>query len=119
MTKQSDVQDEAPTAKISPARKFDLLMLAWFATLVLTFPGLLMPYLFPLGLYRIFAGKESYTHQPWMSIGWLFYCIITVAACLSRRRRTYFILFTVLCIFLVLNIIGCRSMLGPPFRQYE
>ena len=101
---------EAPEPEITRDRKYNLLALAWAAVAVLTFPGIFIPTLFPAGLFRIFGIRESDAiGRSYLAIGWLVYVALTVAACLTRRKRTYFIIYTILCVLLVVNIVGCRA----------
>jgi len=70
----------------------------------------MFPQFFPAGLFRIFGVKETDTiDHSLVAIGWVVYVLLTVAACLVHRKRTYFIIYTILCILLALNIAGCRA----------
>lgn len=101
---------EEPNPEISRDRRYNFLCLAWVATIVLTFPGILLPWLFPAGLFRLFGMRETdVIGHWWFAIGWMVYVTFTVAACLTRRKRAYFIIYTILCILLALNIVGCRA----------
>ena len=102
---------EKPSPEISPDRRYNLLCIPWILTAVVTFPGVLHPLFFPAGLYRLFGIRETdaFEHGWWLLFGWLAYIGLTVAACFSRRKRTYFAVYAVLCVFLALNSVGCRA----------
>jgi hypothetical protein len=77
---------------------------------VLTFPGILMPFYFPAGFFRVFGVPETDAiGHSFLPVGWLVYLVLTVAACLSRRKRYYFIVYTILCLLLAINVVGCRA----------
>jgi hypothetical protein len=105
------MMSEKPESEITRDRRLNLLCIPWVAVIVLTFPGVFMfPQLFPVGLFRMFGMKVNDTiDHAWIIVGWLVYVVLTVAACLSRRKRVYFIIYTILCILLALNIAGCRT----------
>jgi hypothetical protein len=101
---------EAGNWEIPRNRRYSLLAIAWAAVAVLTFPGIFFPALFPAGLFRVFGVRENdVIGHSYLAFGWLAYVVLTVAACLSRRRRTYFIIYTILCVLLAINIVGCRA----------
>lgn len=101
---------KAPQPEISRNRKYNLLAIAWGAVAVLTFPGIFFPTLFPAGLFRLFGIRENdVVGHSCLAIGWLVYVTLTVAACLSRRKRTYFVIYTALCVLLAMNVVGCRA----------
>jgi hypothetical protein len=100
---------EDPKSEIPPSRRHNLVCYAWLATVVLTFPGIFYFQCFPAGLFRLFGMRENdVIGHSWLAMGWLLYVVLTVAACLTRRKRAYFIVYTVLCVLLALNTIGCR-----------
>ena len=88
-------------------------MIAWIVGLIAAgFPNptlLLWVWLFPLGLFEI-AGRQFTGLDSDYVIGWLFYALLTALALVSRPRFLYFIFYTVLCILLILNIVGCQQM---------
>jgi hypothetical protein len=43
--------------------------------------------------------------------GWLYYVVITIWGFYQKQRRSFFIVFVILCISLLLNIAGCQSVL--------
>jgi len=101
---------KVPRPEISRDRRYNLLLGAWAAVVVLTFPGVLFPTLLPAGLFRILGIRENdVIGHSYLGIGWLVYAALTVGACLSRRRRTYFIIYAILCILLAINVVGCRA----------
>ena len=87
-----------------------LLGVAWGVTIVMTYPGIMVPQYFPAGLCRLFgAHEEERAGRGLLFGGWLVYIVLTVASCLSKRKLTYFIVYSMLCALLVLNILGCRA----------
>ncbi len=111
---------EIPRNEISPERRCNLLSIPWAATAVLTLPGVLHPQFLPAGLLIFFGmpANKALDHGSWLLIGWLLYLMLTAAACLSRRKRKYFIVYSVLCVVLAVNTVGCRmywsnNMPGP------
>ena len=100
---------EPSEQEIARKRRYSLLAVAWAAVAVLTFPGILFPTLFPAGLFRVFGVRENdVIGHRYLAIGWLMYAGITMAACLSSRKRTYFIIYSILCLLLIINTVGCR-----------
>jgi hypothetical protein len=98
--------------EISKDRRYKLICIPWLVTTLATFPGILFgPHLLPAGLYRLFGVRENQMleHGWWLGLGWLVYIALSVGACLSRRERTYFIVYVVLCLLLALNCVGCRA----------
>lgn len=101
---------EAGEPEISCNRRYNFLAIAWGAVAVLTFPGIFFPTLFPAGFFRVFGIHENDVigHSS-LAIGWLVYVALTVGACLCRRKRNYFIIYTILCVLLAINVAGCRA----------
>jgi tellurium resistance protein TerD len=96
---------QTSSTDISQGRRYKLLCIPWVVTIAVTFPGILAgPQFLPAGLYRLLGVPDW-----WLGVGWLAYLVLSVAACLSRRRLTYFIVYTVLCVLLALNCVGCRA----------
>ena len=86
---------------------------------VLTFPGIFLPTFFPAGFFRVFGYRENdVIGRSHLVIGWLAYVALTVGACLSRRKRTYFIIYTILCVLLAINVVGCRAFWSD-FRRIQ
>lgn len=99
---------------LSLGRKCAFFLLAWVVTAVLMFPVTLYDStLFPSGLWpMIGAGEEEVRHSWILKAGWLLYAGLLVGACVSRRKRTYFVIYAVFCVLLIVNIVGCRAMAG-------
>ncbi len=96
---------QTSSTDISQGRRYKLLCIPWLVTIAVTFPGILAgPQFLPAGLYRLLGVPDW-----WLGVGWLAYLALSVAACMSRRRLTYFIVYTVLCVLLALNCVGCRA----------
>jgi hypothetical protein len=103
---------QTSSTDISQGRRYKLLCIPWVVTIAVTFPGILFgPQFLPAGLYRLLGVRETVEHEYglWLGVGWLAYLVLTVAACLSRRRLTYIVVYTVLCVLLALNCVGCRA----------
>jgi hypothetical protein len=109
-----------PQNEISRNRRYNLLCIPWTAAVVLTFPGVFMfPQFFPAGFFRFLGVKEADAiARSWVVLGWMIYLGLTIAACLSRRRISYFIVYSVLCVLIALNIAGCRAFLSD-FRGVQ
>jgi amino acid transporter len=86
---------------------------AWAVTALCLLPGVLFFPAFPAGLFEFFGVKQnaqSNSHLQFF-IGWLPYVVLTIGAYLTKRKSTYFIIYAVFCILLVMNVIGCRAVL--------
>jgi hypothetical protein len=105
---------EEPEQALSLGRKFAFFLLAWIATAILMFPvSLYNPVLFPIGLVPMVGASEEQVRHSWvLKVGWLLYAGLMAGACISRRKRTYFIIYAIFCLLLIVNIIGCRAMAG-------
>ncbi len=105
--------------EISENRRVLLLLAAWVVTLFATLASglvrsvqdfVLGVYLFP-GMFIFLARNHAPPERAWpILLGWLIYLSITIAASLTSNRRLYFGLYTLLCLLLALNIIGCHSI---------
>jgi hypothetical protein len=111
--------------------RWKLLLLAWviaaLATVYIEIPLLLFFPMFPWGLLYLIcgddhggrpdvgsghaSGNELTQMVGLMAIGWLIYITITDAALITRRRLTYFLLYSVLCVLLIFNVVGCHRLL--------
>ena len=102
---------QEPNTEISRDRRYNLLCIPWVLTIVVTFPGIFYPLFFPVGLFRLLGVPETKSiDQAHLLIGgWLVYIGLTAAACLSKRKRAYFIFYGLLCALLALNSFGCRA----------
>jgi hypothetical protein len=94
----------------SPGRqRLKLLFIPWFASLVITLPGVAYAHYFPAGLYRFFGVREVDVDLSWLAIGWLVYLGLTVTAGLLRRKVVYYyVVYTILSLLLVVTSVGCR-----------
>jgi hypothetical protein len=105
----------ADLPEISQRRRCGLLCIPWGLTVVLTFPGVFMfPWLLPAGLYRMFGVTETYSVERGRLIlaGWGVYIWLTFVAAVCKRRLSYFVFYSVLCVLLALNCVGCRLFLS-------
>jgi hypothetical protein len=101
---------EQPSIEISRNRRYGLLCIPWALTVVVTFPGIIYPMFFPAGLYRLLGVPETYSIDRGGLIlaGWAVYIWLTFVTSLCKRKRNYFIFYSVLCVLLALNSVGCR-----------
>jgi hypothetical protein len=68
--------------------------------------------LFPYGLITIIISTLGVNSQsaPHIVYGWLLYVALTVASVFTAKRLVYLCLYILLCLFLLLNVIGCHMM---------
>jgi hypothetical protein len=112
------------TTTIPSRLRVRLWLIAWAVALLatpipfcLTSPGLFAHFVmsvwaFPLGV----AGYAFPEHRnPPEAIvtasliaGWAFYAGLTIVGLLQRNRTRYFVVYTVLCLLLILNAVGCN-----------
>jgi hypothetical protein len=97
-------------AEIPRNRRYGLLCIPWGLTIVATFPGIIYPRFFPAGLYRLFGVPETYSMDRGGLIlaGWAVYIWLTFVASICKGKLSYFIFYSVLCVLLALNSVGCR-----------
>jgi len=98
--------------ELSFLRRCGLWLATWAVALIITVPnlkGVLLIWVFPFGLLRL-LGWPSERYVVVFTVGWLPYVVLTVAALLTRRRSTYFVIYSILCALLVVNVVGCRMM---------
>ena len=100
--------------------RFALWAAAWaiaiFSTAGVSLQRLLFVWLFPYGLLGLFS--PTIWDPPEFSVvvfGWAFYLALTVCGIAQRKRFRYFVAYTVLLIFLVLNVAGCHVQLRHPW----
>jgi hypothetical protein len=112
-----NVSPDSPLAgtKIRFRYRIALVLAAWLLTLFVMGPGMVMsPFglMFPVGLFRIFSTDAGQRANELIPLGWTLYAAICVALLAISHKRTYIVLFLVLCGMLVVNVIGCRVMIG-------
>jgi hypothetical protein len=102
------------TKYISASKRFTLLLIAWLLTAIATIPFTVYPMFFPVGLGRLFLGHDVGAAQrdSYILFGWPVYIGLTTAAYFSRRQWIYFVVYSVLCLLLALNCIGCRQRIS-------
>jgi len=68
--------------------------------------------LFPYGLITVVISTLGLKSQdaPHVIFGWLLYLALILAGLLTGKRLAYFVIYGILCIFLLLNVIGCHMM---------
>ncbi len=69
-------------------------------------------FLFPYGLMTFLVWLMGWRAQqaPHFLFGWGLYLVLTAVGLASGRRRLYFVIYTLLCLFLFLNTVGCHMM---------
>lgn len=127
MTDSKPLVNEA--AEIPMRRRIKLWLLAWAVAflavpvvpvvlyrqffLVAVWFQLIYCWTFPGGLFGMWfaAPPPSERHfGVWaILIGWLLYLALTVFGLRQKRRQAYFITYTVLCVLLATNVVGCQS----------
>jgi len=97
---------------------------AWAITAILLtidVPGVWQAFwLFPLcAPVSYLLGNIVTAGDDWtliISCGWLYYILLTVWGLCTPRRIVYFIIYTILCISLAVNVAGCHSVLHMKFN---
>jgi hypothetical protein len=114
---------------ISPQSRRQLWITTWLVAgiatiipnLLVTPIALLFAWLFPLGLFRLIFSPDNRLDSNWgwfeLIGGWLFYGYLTVFAISQNRKNRFFVAYTILCIFLILNVVGCNKMLNDPIKD--
>ena len=113
------------SSKIEFRRRLWLLLAIWCGALIAAataFPHASRPgyiLLFPYGLITFVVSAVGIKSQnaPHVIFGWLLYLALTIAGLLTGKRLTYFVIYGILCVLLILNVIGCHMMFhGYPKR---
>jgi hypothetical protein len=105
----SEVAQEKP-----PARKKTVFFLTWLAALLVTgrfapFSIVLLPF-FPAGLPLAFVGRmEEGDKMIAAALGWALYVVLAFATLTARRRSTFFGLYAVVVVLLLVNMQGCQK----------
>ncbi len=70
-------------------------------------------WLFPIGLFQFVLSDDAYERLAMVRVspplvgGWIMYAALTVLAVSVSRRVPYWLLFSMLCLLLALNVTGC------------
>ena len=74
--------------------------------------------LFPIGLvvylnYFNFGGYHFFDLNEiiHITLGWLFYLLLTIIGLQQTRRERYFFIYIILCLLLTLNVVSCNGSL--------
>lgn len=108
------VMEEAPDLRFRS--RLWLLLAAWVAAAVATvfpYPPLLRyAFLFPYGLMTFLVWLVGWKAQqaPHFLTGWVLYLVLTVSSLVTGKRLAYFVIYALLCVFLLLNAVGCHMM---------
>jgi hypothetical protein len=77
-----------------------------------------VPWMFPMGspfmLLTLLLSEWGSAGNFFIAVGWLFYVALTIYALRQNRRARYFVAYTVLCVFLILNVGGCYYEVAKP-----
>jgi hypothetical protein len=97
--------------------KWSFLGVAWIITALCLLQGILFFPFFPAGLFEYFRPQQAShanSNPPqgfFIILGWLPYLILTFAGMRTKSKVGYVVIYAVLCIFLVVNVSGCRAIL--------
>jgi hypothetical protein len=80
--------------------------------IVLSLPAIWL--IFPAGLYFLTHNTYGTDYTLAINEGWLLYALIVILATLSRNRKIFFVIYTILIIVLLLNFKGCTQTPGGP-----
>lgn len=104
--------------RFSFQRRFWLVFAAW--CIAVTAAATAFPHptrakyvlLFPYGLITVIISALGAKSQsaPHIIFGWIMYIALTLANMLTAKRFGYLVLYTLLCVLLLLNVIGCHMM---------
>ena len=76
---------------------------------------LMVPWMFPLGFPIVLPFMRLSSDPPvgfLLFIGWLIYGALTIYGLRENRRARYFVVYSILCVFLFLNVCGCYYLVG-------
>ena len=114
---------------MSRESKRRLILYAWgiaaVAAVIPNFSSVLFFWLFPLGLLDLverLTGWSLRQNRTWeglqvglrvvllLMVGWFSYAALTTATLLADTRKVFITLYLILCLLLLANIAGCRTM---------
>ncbi len=98
-----------PPPEISFGKRSLIFWLTWIAALIAACPswqGIMFVQLFPLGLAFNIRLEKYETIAA--TFGWFGYLVLSVFVLTSRTKIRFYVLYGVLCIFLLLNVAGCQ-----------
>jgi hypothetical protein len=111
--------DQPPAPRhFSFQRRFWLVLAVWCLAVIAAATAFPHPsrakyvLLFPYGLITIIISALGAKSQsaPHVIFGWLMYVALTLASVFTGNRLGYLCLYTLLCVLLLLNVIGCHMM---------
>jgi ribosomal protein L40E len=99
--------------------KWRLWLGAWFlvvlAALIINPSSILATPFFPIGLLVWLPKGEETAIAGWMMgawvIGWIFYLLFSVIMFKTKKAGPFFIMFSMFCILLILNVVGCQRVM--------
>lgn len=70
---------------------------------------------FPIGFFALLPNSDNavaiaFTTLGW-SIGWVLYFALSVAMFLTKKKSVFIIIFTIFCVLLAINVVGCQHVL--------
>lgn len=71
----------------------------------------------PSGLWALL--KENDPNRVDAITGWVFYAAFVICLLLSRRRTWFILLYSILCIALVLNVVGCYKVVNSSLHDIK
>jgi hypothetical protein len=51
------------------------------------------------------------------AIGWVPYIALSASALLARKRNAYFVVYSLLCMLLIFNVVGCNELQHTSLKQ--
>jgi hypothetical protein len=74
-------------------------------------PLAVMFWMFPVGLWRLFAVPVPHLFNGMVCAAWVPFCAATAAALATRKRAVYLVLFGILLLLFVANAVGGHRMM--------
>jgi hypothetical protein len=111
-----------PAAELSFRLRFGLCAAAWtiamIATVGFSLEMLFWAWLFPVGLFGLFAPASwEPPGGPMILVpGWALYLCWSVYLLTQRRRSRFFVAYAFLLVFLLFNVVGCHVQRNQPFK---
>ena len=101
-----------------------LLLFAAVGTVIANFRGIDWFLVFPEGLLRVLPARHLWNlyvfiligdEDVFITVGWCIYFALVALLLYVQSRRTFFIVFILLCSLLMFNTVGCRKEFPLPF----
>lgn len=114
---ESKAEEKSSEEQISRFWKWGLWYGAWIVVALLMNPVNLPAFIyFPLGLVALFPRGDEQAivlamHSWPRFVGWVIYLLFAVGISRTRKRTTFITIYSILCLVLVLNVVGCKKVL--------